>query len=398
MVSKNRIKILFFNTEDKIGGGEISLISLLSALKEDLYKTVVVCPPGHLSKKLKENNIAVIPVTKVELRKIRLKFCEEKFYVLNPLSCLYNLFLLCLSTFRLNKVIRKIEPHLIHANTPRAMAHIALPAILNNIPIIWHIRILPVEKIATEKLYIWFLSLFAKKIIAISKAVRERLKKFGVASDKISVIYNPIDTRVFFPQNKHSCRSKFNLPMHSTIVGSIGRLHRGKGYEVMLKAAAIIKDKYKNINFLIAGQEWKKDYRMELVDFVHHLGLSRNFTIMDWQQNVCCLVSSLDILILVPTCNEGFGRILAEAMACKVPVIGSSVGGINEIIENEKDGILVPPGDESSLAEAIITLLENKKLAAQLVKRGRKKVKAKFALNKHVKNIEQLYGELMQSP
>lgn len=389
------IKILYFNTSEKIGGGEISLITFLLGLKKNQYEITVVCPPGELTKRLREININVTPV-KIELLKaIRIKCCDKKLYLFNPFTCIYNVFILFSNAYRLNSFIRKTNPHLIHANTLEAMGIIVIPAVLNNTPIIWHMRILPDKKSPTGKFYIKFLSKFAKKIIAISGAIKERLLSLGVVSNKIEIVYNPIDTNVFAPCNKYECRKKLNLPIHTTIVGSLGRLNSEKGYEVFLKAAVITKKQYPNIHFLIAGKEWEKNYRKKLINISRHLGLSPNLILINWHQNASCLISSLDILILIPKGREGFGRTLAEGMACEVPVIGSSVGGIKEIIDDKKNGLLVSPGDETAVAEAIDALLKNQKLALQLAKQGRKKVKAKFTINLHVKRIEKIYAKIL---
>ncbi len=396
MPNQKTYKILYFNTEDKIGGGEISLIGLLAALKKEHHNTTVACPSGELANTLREMNANVIPIMKTPLKKIRIKFCKNKFYILNPLSCFHNMFTVIRSAFRFHEVMKKVKPHLIHANTPNAMLLIALPSLVNNIPVAWHIRILPLEKLATEKIFILVLSLFAKKIIAISEAIRERLVNFGVPSNKVSVVYNPIDTKLFYPRHKSVCRKKFDLPLKSTIIGSIGRLHQGKGYETFLKAATYVKQTHKPIRLLIAGQEWEEGYRAKLVNLAYHLDLTEDLILMDWQQDASCLISSLDILILAPTRNEGFGRTLAEAMACEVPVIGSRLGGINEIIEDKRDGLLVSPDDENSLAKAIITLLDNKKFSAQLAEHGRKKVKTKFASPQHVRKIIYIYSSLIK--
>ena len=123
--------------------------------------------------------------------------------------------------------------------------------------------------------------------------------------------------------------------------------------------------------------------------------MSQNLICLDWQQDVGCLISSLDILLLLPLKHEGFPRSLAEGMACEIPVIGTSIGGINEIIDDKKNGLLVPPSDEKSVAEAICCLLSNHQLAQQLAKNGRKKIVSKFTIARHVEEIERIYKEFL---
>ena len=387
-------RVLYFNSEKNIGGGEISLINLLMALLPSKYDISVICPPGELSQKLKEIGVKVCPVNIRLLKRIRFKFVKNRNYFFNPLAILYDAFLIMLNAYYLNRVTREIRPHLIHANTPEAMGLIVLPALLHKIPIIWHIRILPQEKSPTEKFYIRFLSKLAIKVIAVSKAVKERLIYLGVEPNKIPVVYNPVNTDVFRPQDKSICRTKLNLPLHTFIIGSIGRLYTGKGYEVFLKAATIVIQKYPNTHFLIAGRESERNYRKKIISQSHKLGLHRNFTLMDWQHDNRTLISSLDVLVLLSLKYEGFPRSLAEGMACEVTVIGSNVGGNTELIEDKKNGLVVPSGEVKLVADAICNLLENKHLAKQLARNGRKKVVENYSIHHHLQKIEKIYAEI----
>jgi len=389
-------RILYFNTFEVIGGGEISLLTLILGLKQQ-HEVTVICPPGELSEKLKKLDINVVPVRIKMLKPIRIKFCRDKYYVLNIPTCFYNMFLFTKATFRLNRVIRCIKPHLIHANTLESIGLIIVPALLNKASIVWHVRILLQDKSPTIRFYTKIVSKFVKRVIANSNAVKRRLVKSGMNPIKIEVIYNPIDTGIFSPRNKYYCRRKLNLPVHSTIIGSLGRLTPDKGFDLFLKAAALVRKKHPNTYFLIAGQEWSKNYRAKLINIAQHLGLCSHLILIDWQQDAPSLISSLNMLVLTPMEKEGFGRTLAESMACEVPVIGTNVGGIAEIINNRRNGLLIPSGDEKTLAEAMCILLENRQFALQLAKHGRKNVEAKFSSHLHIHKINKIYKELMQS-
>jgi glycosyltransferase involved in cell wall biosynthesis len=234
-----------------------------------------------------------------------------------------------------------------------------------------------------------------KRIIAVSKIVKDRLVRVGVPSDKIEVIYNPIDTDAFRPANKHKCREMLNLPKKATILGSYGRLNPDKGFEIFLKAAVTIKKTFKRTYFLIAGKEWEKDYRARLIKLSEELGLVENFILLDWQENAQALICSADILLLLPLEYEAFPRTLAEGMACEVPVIGTSVGGITELIEHGRDGLIVPPDNATSVVEAVHTLLKDKKLANRLAKNGRQKARTMLQREQHALKIERIYTTLL---
>lgn len=394
MNSKENPRILFFNTSGDIGGGEISLVNLLLLLNHKPYEITVVCPDGAYTQILRKNHVRTWPVQVNLLKPIRLKFFRNQLYLFNPFSIIYNIMLVVLNGFRLHKIIRSIRPQIIHANTLEAIGIILLPSLISRVSMIWHIRILPRMNSPTNKLYINILSRFMKRIIAVSKAVKDRLGHLGVPLNKIEVIYNPIDTDTFRPDDKYKCRKMLNLPRNPILVGSYGRLNSDKGFEIFLKAAAIIKKKFNRTCFLIAGKEWEKNYRSKLISLSEELGLSENFILLDWQENARALICSVDILLLLPLEYEAFPRILAEGMACEIPVIGSNVGGITELIEHGRDGLIVPPDNALSVADAVCTLLEDKKLAIRLAKNGRHKVRTMLQRNQHVLKIEQIYTEL----
>ena len=100
-------------------------------------------------------------------------------------------------------------------------------------------------------------------------------------------------------------------------------------------------------------------------------------------------------VLVLPSRWEGFGLVIIEAMSNMLPVIASNVGGIPEIIENGRDGILVPPEDSETLAQAINDLLENKGLREKLSQAAYKKVKKEFSIKKYSVQILDLYRSLI---
>jgi len=104
----------------------------------------------------------------------------------------------------------------------------------------------------------------------------------------------------------------------------------------------------------------------------------------------------LDIFVLT-SIKEHFGRVVIEAMACGKPVIATNSGAVPEIVEDKVTGILVPPEDSEKLAEAIIELLEDKEKAKEMGIAGRKRVEELFSIEKHTRQIEEVYLSLLSS-
>jgi len=120
---------------------------------------------------------------------------------------------------------------------------------------------------------------------------------------------------------------------------------------------------------------------------------------MGHQTDIDPLLMSFDALVLPSKTNyETFGQSLIEAMAFYVPVIGSDVGGIPEIINHGENGLLVPPGDEASLAEALLKLINDDKLRRQLARAGRQSVEDFYREDTMIDRLEKYLSNLLRTP
>jgi glycosyltransferase involved in cell wall biosynthesis len=123
---------------------------------------------------------------------------------------------------------------------------------------------------------------------------------------------------------------------------------------------------------------------------VEQTDLREKVVFLGFQENVFKSLRKMDLFVL-PSRTEGFGIALVEAMATGIPVIATSVGGIPEIVDDNINGILVPPGQPSDLAEAIITLLSNSDLAKKMADNGRQKALTNFHPKRFIAQHETLY-------
>ena len=98
----------------------------------------------------------------------------------------------------------------------------------------------------------------------------------------------------------------------------------------------------------------------------------------------------------MPSLRESFGIVALEAMAMKLPVIASRIGGLEEVVEHERTGLLVPPGDAAALAEAIRTLAENPEMRRNMGEAGRQRVAEKFSIESTIRRTEALYLECLE--
>ena len=130
--------------------------------------------------------------------------------------------------------------------------------------------------------------------------------------------------------------------------------------------------------------------------YAQKLGINKNVKFVGSKiNNELILEYQISKVIVLPsiTESESFGMVLIEAMACKKPVIGSNIGGIPHVIDNNENGLLVPPKDPEALAKAIIKILKNPKLAKKMGENGYKKVKENFLWNKQIKKTKKIIEE-----
>jgi glycosyltransferase involved in cell wall biosynthesis len=207
--------------------------------------------------------------------------------------------------------------------------------------------------------------------------------------NKISTITNGIDFELF--------KSNGNKKLKNTLlfVSILDKYHEYKGFDYLLDSLKIIIKTHPKIELLVIGEGELKNYyskkarEMDLVKNVIFLGQKN-------QDEVAKYCNKASILILPSIDIEGFGIVLLEAMACKIPVIATDIVGVAREVKQNNCGIIVKPKDSQALAEAIIKLLKNPKLAKKMGENGRILVEEKWGWEKIAKKVEKIYGEAIK--
>lgn len=229
------------------------------------------------------------------------------------------------------------------------------------------------------------------RIYCLTESMKEHnLKYTPVSEEKLSVINNGINLERFNTE-KDFDRNVFlknkNLPPDKIIIGTIGRLDRLKNQALLIDAAKVLVEKYKNIHFVIVGDETKSitgiNYKKELMDKIKAYKLENYFSIFGFSDEIEKYHSVFDIFVLT-TPKETFGLVVIEAMATGKPVIASNRGGPAEIIENGENGFLFEPDDPDSLFKYLDELINNENLRELIGKKSIERVKMFFDLNKKV--------------
>ncbi|HVO74882.1 MAG TPA: glycosyltransferase family 4 protein [Ignavibacteriaceae bacterium] len=235
-----------------------------------------------------------------------------------------------------------------------------------------------------HKLFLPLTKLIWKRATRII-AVTESLKKTALLTNpaqEIKVIPNGIDTNIFTPRlNGTRGGNDFQLI-------TVSRLIERKGIQHVLKALAEIKDKC--IRLLLIGEG---GYENELRSLCRTLGLNNQVFFMGFRRRdtIPSYFAQSDVFIL-PSLSEAFGNVIAEAMACGLPIIGGNEGGIPDLVQAE-NGILVKPGDVEEIKSAIVFMKNNKEVRIKMGKNNILKMEQNYKWEKTASAYSRIYEE-----
>lgn len=219
---------------------------------------------------------------------------------------------------------------------------------------------------------------YVDRIVAVSSAVRNVLIKSGVSGNKIDVIHNSIDPERFnFNKiDRNKTRNELGIYKGDIVVGTAGSLSRGKGIYELLSAVSLLAEKYPALKLLFVGKGPEmKDIKRE----AENLFMKGRVIFTGMRRDIARMYAAMDIFVLPSTCEEAFGMVLIEAMSMGKPVIGTAVGGIPDIIRNNVNGTLIPPGDAGAIAEAIARYLDDEELCKRIASEGRNSALRNFS-------------------
>jgi len=241
----------------------------------------------------------------------------------------------------------------------------------------------------------------ASKVIALSKVEAEQYRSMGVPEEKIAIIPNGIDLSKYAKlPPKGSFKKKFSIPEDKKIILYLGRIHKTKGIDFLVKAYAYLikKMNFKDAVLVIAGPD--DGYLSKIKFLVRDLGISNSsvlFTgLLSEMDKIRAYVDS-DVVVNVEPLNV-YGLVPLEAAACSTPVIVSKSNAVSEVVAAGKFGYSVKYGSIASLAFTLRKILDNEKLAENLGKNGRTYLFNDLDWSKIIERYEQIYKEVTHMP
>jgi len=362
--NKKPVKVLHFIDHMGAGGAQVLLNSLLPALKDYGFNVqlVVLGKEAFNAEVVKESGIAVtmLNLSKYSFLKARAK---------------------------INQVIANFQPTIVHTHLDKANFLVAPLAQKAKVPIvIKHDHSSAWPSLKTYFFSRWLMEkIFSANsyVIAVSRTVRQFNLAIGIEDKRITVIQNGIDLKKFPFKT-------FQLTA-APIIGYVGRFHFKKGVKYLIKAAPFVLHKHPQANFVLVGDGPEKE---SLKKLSKKLGIQDKVIFLGKQKNVAQFYHQFTVFVM-PSLYDACPLALMEAMASGCPVIGTSTGGVKEIITPGVDGLLVKTKDYKGLAEKILYLISNPETAKQLAKNAHKKTDNYFSLKLTIEKLLNLYQTLL---
>jgi glycosyltransferase involved in cell wall biosynthesis len=232
------------------------------------------------------------------------------------------------------------------------------------------------------------------RMVALTERERNDYIAFSVCNpNRIVTIHSgvEIDQYMAVAVNTDEKRKSLGLDPKGLVVGTVGWLLPIKGPIYLLKAMERVWQSHPETKLVFVGKGQLED---KLRTEAFRIGVSEKVAFLGWRNDIPEIMKVLDIFVL-PSLNEGMGRVLVEAMAAGRPIVASNVGGICDLIEHGQNGLLVQPGDVRGLAIAIKRLLANRQMMADMGKAGRTMAR-RYSVEKMVEKTDALYASLCQ--
>ena len=395
----DKIKLAHIITRLDMGGSAQN--TLLTALNHDLQRFSVRLIKGSSGESaMTEEETQLLRDQLAEGRKrglevINIPSLVRRISPLNDLMALISIF----------QLLHHSKPDIVHTHTSKAGILGRLAAWMARVPIIIHTP-------HGHVFYGHFGSLLSRIFLHIEKLLgkithhqialthqecNDYLRLAVSQPTNTSVIHSGVDVHRFIEgaKQRKKKRKELGVPPDSLVIGYVGWLVSIKGVTYLISAMARVVEQHPESILVLAGKgDDKGDEETKLRERVEGLGLEDRVRFLGWRADVDEIMASFDIFVL-PSLNEGMGRVLVEAMAAGLPIVASRVGGIPDLVKDGQNGLLVPSEDAAALGKAICDLLADKKERKRMGETG-KRMCRQYSSEAMVEQIHSLYTALVE--
>lgn len=381
----DKIKILFIITQSELGGAQRWLFDTVTHLSKNKYEIIVAATPSPYRQ-------ATSLLDKLEKNSITTKHLKHLIRPLHPIQDPLGL-------IELYQLIKKERPEIIQLCSTKAGLLGAVAGKLAGVKkIIYRIggwSFNDPRPHWQNKIFFWIEKLSAplKDIIIVNSQhdYDQAIKLKITNKNKLFLIYNGIKLdNVGYNSNKTSAKNRPAVPeSHLKInIATIANFYPTKGLKYLIESIKILQTKNYKLKTIIIGDG---PQRLELENLIKKYNLQDTIKLAGQQTNPWQYLSTYDVdTFVISSVKEGLPYVLLEAMSFGLPIIATRVGGIPEIIQDQKNGLLIPPKNPTALAQAIETLIKNPNLKNQIARQAKIDIK-KHSLENMVAQIDNLY-------
>lgn len=367
------MRTLHINTERGWRGGEQQTFQLITGLTAAGHIADAVCRAGEpLAERLKEAGICALEITP-----------RGEFDLISAAR---------IAIFSSKRRHDIIHAHTSHGHALGLLTKLMMPPLAGRMSplcvsrrVDFDIHKMPL-KIGSLKY-----RLGVARYIAISSTVRNVLIKGGIPPEKINIVPSSVDLARFENVSDDGLRRELGINKDAPVIVSVGSLVGHKAHWHLVRAMTHITRDIPGAICIIVGEG---PTRKQIEALTKELSLEGQIKLIGFREDALRFVKMCDVFV-ISSDMEGLCSSIIEAMAMRKPVVATRAGGIPDLIDNGRNGILVPPADPPALAEAIVAVLKDKQLADRITCAGRTEVEERFHLEKMVSDTLEIYKDVI---
>ena len=374
------MKILYIITKSNWGGAQRHVYDLATNAREKGNDVVVALGgEGVLRDRLRESNITTRPIGSM----------KRDVHLADDTASLADIF----------RIIREVKPDVLHLHSPKAAGLGSFAGKLLGVKkIIYTVHgwAFNEDRSLAQKMVIcffsWLTMMFSTHVINISEKELSQSQMFPLVTKKLRLIRLGIKPPIFYSTASahHFLQSKTTEPLSKkVIIGTIAELHNNKGLSYAINALAILVQSFPNFIFFIIGEGERRD---DLESLIKAKGLEKHVILAGYVSHAAEYLKGFSIFLL-PSIKEGLPYTLIEAGYAGIPVVATTVGGIPEIIDDMKCGVLVQPKKSEEIFHALEFLIDHKNIQREYARNLQEKVRTVFNLDTMLVATFKLYDE-----
>ncbi|GEM_PF-3208232 len=388
-------KIIFWESLSHIAGGQRVLLNLLPFFVKDFSATVIIPENGEFSHACKDIDADIVYIQTGSYSLGKKTFSDVLSFIFRTPGIIFQGIRVCRGA------------DIIYVNSTRVLPWAVIIGSILRIPILWHSHILLSDK-KTQALTRFFGSFpIVKRIIAVSEVASRQFSEF---EKKTEIVKNSVDIDKFQPmkeildsrsgagmtEGEWGGNETMSVPQTIWRIGIVGDIVPQKGHSTLLKAASILQKQGKDFCISVIGKprENSISYREELERESSNLLLQDKIEFLGQLKDMQNIYSKFDLIVVSSLVPETCSLVICETLACGVPVIGSRIGAIPELISDGQTGYLFEAGNSEDLAEKIILFFSDSEKIRLMKKQCRQYAEENFNLEEMYKRIKKIIQEI----